>query len=110
MASLIADGVEVRYAVDVQAPGEWRVRLELAMPSCDGFLGRVVHDGAILGGLGDSHALAAATGLSLEDGVLGGVVRLETDRACELTATPLLTGAWPALCGLATLVAIRRAR
>jgi hypothetical protein len=44
------------------------------------------------------------------DGVLGGVVRLETDRACELTATPLLTGAWPALCGLATLVAIRRAR
>jgi hypothetical protein len=51
----------------------------------------MVHGTTILGGLGDSHALAGASGLSLEDGVLGGVVRLETDRACELVAKPLLT-------------------
>ncbi len=89
--ALIPDGVEVRYAVDVRAPGDLRVRMELAMPSCDGFLGRVVHDGTVLGGLGDSHALAATTGMSLEDGVLGGVVRLEADRTCELVAQPLLT-------------------
>jgi hypothetical protein len=88
---LPGDGVEVRYTLDLREAAELRVRIELAMPSCDGFLGRVVHSGAVLGGLGDTHELSALTGLTLEDGVLRGAVRLETDPPCALRVSPLLS-------------------
>ncbi len=53
--------------------------LNLAMPSCDGFLGRyVLADGSIPGGFGQAIELAEAAGLSLEDGVLGGRLLLQT--------------------------------
>ncbi|MGB8241146.1 MAG: alpha-amylase/4-alpha-glucanotransferase domain-containing protein, partial [Azonexus sp.] len=53
-------------------------RLNLAMPSCDGFLGRyVLADGSIPGGFGAALDLAAAKSVTLADGVLGGSIRVD---------------------------------
>lgn len=81
-------GVDKRYQLQ---PGrlviEWRLRglagqtlrttLNLAMPSCDGFLGRYrLADGSIPGGFGQPLQLDGTRWLRLEDGVLGGAVEL----------------------------------
>ncbi|MBK8919005.1 MAG: DUF1926 domain-containing protein [Azonexus sp.] len=63
--------------------------LNLAMPSCDGFLGRyVAPDGSIPGGFGQALALAESSGLTLEDGVLGGALRLACDPPATITGRP----------------------
>lgn len=55
-------------------------RLNLAMPSCDGFLGRfVLADGSVPGGFGQAVSLKSVSALALEDGVLGGTLRLASD-------------------------------
>ncbi|MDR2187794.1 MAG: DUF1926 domain-containing protein [Azonexus sp.] len=60
--------------------------LNLAMPSCDGFLGRyVLADGSIAGGFGQSLEIAESGLLTLEDGVLGGRVALAMTPAARLT-------------------------
>lgn len=66
--------------------------LDLAMPSCEGFLGRyVLADGSIPGGFGQGLELAAATQLKLEDGVLGGAVLLACSLPAEVRGRPHLT-------------------
>jgi alpha-amylase len=58
--------------------------LNLAMPSCGGFLGRyVVADGDIPGGFGQILDFGETRRLKLEDGVLGGALLL----TCSLPAT-----------------------
>ena len=67
-------------------------RLTLAMPSCDGFLGRyVLADGSIPGGFGAPLTLGAAGELTLEDGVLGGSLRLSTAIPAEISGRPQQT-------------------
>jgi alpha-amylase len=67
-------------------------RLNLAMPSCDGFLGRyVLADGGIPGGFGHALDLTAASSLTLEDGVLGGSVLLQTTLPAEIHGRPQQT-------------------
>ena len=67
-------------------------RLDLAMPSCDGFLGRyVLADGSIPGGFGQPLDLTDASALTLEDGVLGGHVRLQSSISAEITGRPQQT-------------------
>ena len=67
-------------------------RLNLAMPSCDGFLGRyVLADGSIPGGFGKPVDLPAATALTLEDGVLGGDLRLAASIPAEICGRPQQT-------------------
>jgi len=67
-------------------------RLNLAMPSCDGFLGRyVLADGGIPGGFGHALDLKAASSLTLEDGVLGGRVLLQTTIPAEIHGRPQQT-------------------
>ena len=67
-------------------------RLNLAMPSCDGFLGRyVLADGGIPGGFGHALDLTAASSLTLEDGVLGGRVLLRTTIPAEIHGRPQQT-------------------
>ncbi len=67
-------------------------RLDLAMPSCDGFLGRyVLADGSIPGGFGQPLDLTEASALTLEDGVLGGHVRLQSSISAEITGRPQQT-------------------
>lgn len=63
--------------------------LNLAMPSCDGFLGRyVLADGSIPGGFGLALAASGCSRLRLEDGVLGGSVELAASWPSELHARP----------------------
>ncbi len=60
-------------------------RLNLSMPSCDGFLGRyVLADGSIPGGFGAALDLAAAKSLTLGDGVLGGSIRVDSPIPAEI--------------------------
>ncbi len=67
-------------------------RLDLSMPSCDGFLGRyVLADGSIPGGVGQPLDLTEASALTLEDGVLGGHVRLQSSISAEITGRPQQT-------------------
>ena len=67
-------------------------RLNLAMPSCDGFLGRyVLADGSIPGGFGTPLDLPAASTLTLEDGVLGGSIRLAASIPAEIRGRPQQT-------------------
>ena len=67
-------------------------RLNLAMPSCDGFLGRyVLADGSIPGGFGQPLDLDEATSLTLEDGVLGGSIQLKTSISAEILGRPQQT-------------------
>jgi hypothetical protein len=62
------------------------------MPSCDGFLGRyVLADGSIPCGFGQELALGQAQLLVLEDGVLGGRLRLQTKNLAEICGRPQQT-------------------
>lgn len=66
-------------------------RIALAMPSCDGFLGRYLEDGQVLGGFGKPLELADADGLVLDDGLLGGNLRLHASQLVQLRGMPFFT-------------------
>ncbi|MGA9395644.1 MAG: alpha-amylase/4-alpha-glucanotransferase domain-containing protein, partial [Azonexus sp.] len=67
-------------------------RLNLAMPSCDGFLGRyMLADGSIPGGFGHALELAATDALTLADGVLGGSIRVGSTFPAEIHGRPQQT-------------------
>ena len=86
-------GVVKSYAIDgARLTVTWQLtglagrqlatRLDLAMPSCDGFLGHyVLADGSIAGGFGQPLTLDAVRRLSLVDGVLGGRLHLHSSLA-----------------------------
>jgi hypothetical protein len=75
-----------------QAGDALDIRLNLAMPSCDGFLGRYrLADGTIAGGFGCALDAGTSTQLTLEDGVLGGALRITTSQAVHLQARPHYT-------------------
>ena len=84
--------VTVTWQLNGLAGRRFETLLNLAMPSCDGFLGRyVLADGSIPGGFGQPLDLAAASALRLEDGVLGGHVRLQSSIPAEITGRPQQT-------------------
>ncbi|MDO8933102.1 MAG: DUF1925 domain-containing protein, partial [Rhodocyclaceae bacterium] len=57
--------------------GRFEIRINVAMPSCDGYAGRyVLADGTVPCGFGQLLELPAAQKLTLEDGVLGGALVL----------------------------------
>jgi alpha-amylase len=90
--ALDASGVTVTWRLSGLAGRSFATRLNLAMPSCDGFLGRyILADGRIHGGFGQPIDLAAATALTLEDGVLGAAVRIETGLPAEISSQALKT-------------------
>jgi hypothetical protein len=69
--------------------GHLVTRIHLAMPSCDGFLGRyVLAGGEVPCGFGSPLTLAGATQLTLEDGVLGGSLRLSAALPVQIIAAP----------------------
>lgn len=96
----VRPGIAKRYAVDAGtltvdwtftglAGHRFATELNLAMPSCDGFLGRyVLDDGRIGGGFGQPLRLAESESLTLEDGVLGGRVTLLAMPAAALECRP----------------------
>lgn len=69
--------------------GTLQVCLNVAMPSCDGPAGRYVEDnGNVPGGFGQPLALDNFSGLTLEDAVLGGRLKLAADPPAQLRAQP----------------------
>ncbi len=86
--SLIDNRLSVRYALRVRDSGRFETEINLAMPSCDGMLGRYVFEGGIPGGFGQPLSLPSMTTLGLEDGVLGGTVELLCSPPATLDAHP----------------------
>ncbi|HEY4371428.1 MAG TPA: alpha-amylase/4-alpha-glucanotransferase domain-containing protein [Burkholderiales bacterium] len=67
--------------------GTLQVCLNLAMPSCDGPAGRYVEaNGNVPGGFGAPLALENFSGVTLEDAVLGGRLKLSADPPAQLRA------------------------
>ncbi|MFN4324796.1 MAG: alpha-amylase/4-alpha-glucanotransferase domain-containing protein [Azonexus sp.] len=90
--ALDGERLTVRWRLSGLTGQRFTTRLNLAMPSCDGFLGRyVLADGCIPGGFGDPLPVASADRLTLEDGVLGGKIALLASRPAEISAAPLKT-------------------
>jgi hypothetical protein len=78
----------VRYRIDTPAEGEFETELNLAMPSCDGFMGRYVFEGRIPGGFGQPLELPDITTLTLEDQILGGTVEVLCSEPVRVSARP----------------------
>jgi alpha-amylase len=71
------------------AIGRVEIRLNIAMPSCDGYLGRyILENGDVPCGFGDHLQLTAMRRLTLDDGVLGGSLLIETSQPLSLVARP----------------------
>jgi len=86
--SLDREQTIVDYAFD-DAPAVLETELNLAMPSCDGFLGRyVLPDGVVAGGFGEQFHWDGLGALTLEDGVLGGKLVLRASRPVVIHAAP----------------------
>jgi alpha-amylase len=69
--------------------GRVEIRLNIAMPSCDGYLGRyLLENGDVPCGFGDKLQLPAVRRLTLDDGVLGGSLTIVLDQPLALTARP----------------------
>jgi hypothetical protein len=83
--------LRVTYDIDAAEPLRWEVELNLAMPSCDGFLGRVRCGNLIVGGFGDVLHHGTTAALSLEDGVLQGGATLAMEPPATTTTQPLRT-------------------
>lgn len=96
----VRPGISKRYEVDGnRLTVDWQFSglarqsfatvLNLAMPSCDGFLGRyVLADGSIPAGFGQPLDLQPAGCLTLEDGVLGGRLKLQASLAGAIKCRP----------------------
>jgi alpha-amylase/alpha-mannosidase (GH57 family) len=82
------DRLLVHYEFGCDSDTQFETRLDLAMPSCDGFLGRYVFEGRVLGGFGQPLLLPAVSTLCLEDGVLGGTVELLSTAPVQLACAP----------------------
>ena len=78
--TLTGEHVTVDWDFSNLAGQPFTTTLNLAMPSCDGFLGRyVLADGSIPGGFGQEQHLSGCTLLTLDDGMLSSLLHL---RAC----------------------------
>ncbi len=85
----LADGqLRVRYRAEDLA-GRVEIRLNIAMPSCDGYAGRyILENGDVPCGFGEELDLPAMRRLMLDDGVLGGALILSVEPPQPLTARP----------------------
>lgn len=78
----------VEYAFTKPLEGDFKVELNLAMPSCDGPAGRFILDGNIPGGFGQALKLVDLKHIGLEDEVLGGAIHLHCNVACNFDSRP----------------------
>ena len=79
--------LSVEYRLDAAA-APLQTEINLAMPSCDGFLGRFVVDGEVPGGFGQSFTWEGIRTLTLEDRVLHGRIVLSCSRLVTISAAP----------------------
>lgn len=68
--------------------GDFKVEINLAMPSCDGPAGRFRIGKNILGGFGHAIKFSDLKHIALEDEVLGGAVHLNSNVACNFCSHP----------------------
>lgn len=78
----------VHYRCEGFAGAEFRTRLALAMPSCDGVAGRYVVGGEIPGGFGQAFDWAAIGEVTLEDLFMGGSVTLALQPRARVSVKP----------------------
>lgn len=89
---LAQDAVSVRWQFAGLAGQRFSTSCNLALPSCEGALGRYVAlDGATLGSFGEEVTLSDSLGLTLEDGLLGGRVRLRVAQPAAIRGRPYRT-------------------
>lgn len=81
-------GLVVDYRFGNGACGYFSVEINLAMPSCDGPAGRFKVGEDIVGGFGQAQQLDAINEIWLEDEVLGGKVRLSSNRLADFKSWP----------------------
>jgi alpha-amylase/alpha-mannosidase (GH57 family) len=85
--SVKANTLTVEYRFEGE-PADFETEINLAMPSCDGFLGRYVVNAEIPGGFGQALNWESIKSLTLEDGVLGGKVTLTSGMPVSISAAP----------------------
>ncbi len=78
----------VRYAFDDMLQGEFRIEINLAMPSCDGPAGRFRCGNEIVGGFGQALSISSLKQLTLEDEVLGGALHVSSSVGCMFSSRP----------------------
>jgi len=88
---LVHNRLTATYRFEPISAGRFETRIDLAMPSCDGMLGRYVHEGGIPGGFGQRIEVEALTTLALEDALLGGLVVLLCSPPAHVVGQPHLT-------------------
>jgi alpha-amylase len=80
------DRLTVHYRSQ-DAVGHVEIRLNIAMPSCDGYLGRyILENGDVPCGFGDHLELSATRRLTLDDGVLQGSLVIAASQPLPLVA------------------------
>jgi hypothetical protein len=89
--ALEGNRLRVSYRASGQAGGSLFTSVALAMPSCDGFAGRYIHNGGVPGGFGMALELQAVREIVLDDGVLGGHVALRASHPVQLRGAPYFT-------------------
>jgi 4-alpha-glucanotransferase len=81
----------VDYRLEVAAPILFQVNMDIAMPCCDGFAGRYISAGRILGGFGETMTLLATKSLMLDDRHMNGSVVLSSSRNVAVKGDPYYT-------------------
>jgi len=83
--------MRVDYRIESAKPTDFQTTLDIAMPCCDGYAGRFVHAGKIIGGFGQPVTLEASEGLTLDDRHMNGSVAISTSRPVAIDARPYHT-------------------
>ncbi|GAB4437714.1 MAG: DUF1926 domain-containing protein [Rhodocyclaceae bacterium] len=90
--ALEGNRVVVSWRLEGLPRGRFVTRLNLAMPSCDGYSGRyILEDGSIPCGFGQPLALASCARVALDDLELGGAIELRAAPAAQMHAAPYHT-------------------
>src|SRR6185369_9352497 len=89
--SLRDASVIVEYRLVASASGTFETTLDFAMPCCDGFAGRYIHDGSILGGFGEGITIRDTDSLALDDRYMNGSVVIGASRDVVMTCRPYHT-------------------
>ena len=83
--------VAVDYRIEAAGPGKLEVTLDVAMPCCDGYAGRLVNEGEILGGFGQSVMIDETQEIVLDDRHMNGTVYLAASHRVVIGSAPYRT-------------------
>src|SRR5688572_5800196 len=83
--------LRVDYRIESPAPTDFQTTLDVAMPCCDGYAGRFVHERRILGGFGQVVSLACSERITLDDRYMNGSVIVATSHPVAVDAEPYYT-------------------